>query len=167
MLIMVVLIQAIFLSGWAGYHERLQRSAPTVRLKVLPVDPRDPLRGDFMILRYAISEHTLPDDRADLHGDVWVALREGEEGLHVIDEIVQMETRPADTDRQWVKASAHPAYSPPGTPGRIELNYGIERLFVPEGRGTPRFDRLEIEASVNASGRLFIKRAWLDGEIFP
>lgn len=166
-LLAMVLVQAAFLAGWAGYHEMLQRNAPTVRLKVLPVDPRDPLRGDYMILRFAVSEHQGAGSAEDLFGPVWVALRE-KEGLHAIERIESAEVRPGDEDGVvWVRARASPGYAPPGSPPVTELAYGIERLFVPEGRGTPRFDRMEIEAAVGPSGRLFIKRAWLDGEVFP
>ena len=101
-----------------------------------------------MILRYAISEHTLSAGDSELYGEVWVALRNGDDGLHVIDEVIQADERPQDAERIWVKASAHGGYAPPGTPGRLELVYGIERLFVPEGRGTPRFDRLEVEGEL-------------------
>ncbi len=166
-LLAIVLVQAAFLAGWAGYHERLQRTEPTVRLKVLPVDPRDPLRGDYMILRFAVSEHRGSETAGPPYGEVWVGLRE-QDGLHAIDRIVSTEVRPDDEDAlTWVRAHARQDYAPPGTPPVTELIYGIERLFVPEGRGTPRFDRMEIEAAVGPSGRLFIKRAWLDGEVFP
>lgn len=166
-LFIIVLAQAVFLAGWAGYHEVLQRSAPTVRLKVLPVDPRDPLRGDYMILRFEVSEHRTAVEAEALHGEVWVALRE-KDGLHGIERIESGEVRPDDEPGlRWARAHARQGYAAPGTPAVTELDYGIERLFVPEGRGTPRFDRMEIEAAVGPSGRLFIKRAWLDGEVFP
>jgi len=165
LLLWVVAAQMIFLIGWAGYHEYLQRTAPTLRLKVLPVDPRDPFRGDFMVLNYEISRTTVPAKSAETQGRVWVALRV-EEQWHVIDEIVWQAVRPPDDGRIWVSAHAFSLRTlPEGT--EVQLRYGIEEFFVPEGRGTPRFDRMEVEAAVSPSGRLFITRAWLDGEIFP
>ena len=51
----VVGLQAVFLLVWAGWHEHVRSAAPVVRLKTVPVDPQDLLRGDYMILRYGSS----------------------------------------------------------------------------------------------------------------
>jgi uncharacterized membrane-anchored protein len=79
---------------------------------------------------------------------------------HVIDEILT--EAPSATDpRQWVCATAWGAEDNP------RLDYGIERFFVPEGRGTPSFNTLEVEASVSATHHLYIRHLWLDGKRFP
>lgn len=165
LLIWTVVAQMLLLVVWAGYHEYLQRTATTIRLKVLPVDPRDPFRGDFMILNYEISRTTVTSRHGEAHGNVWVALR-SRDGWHVIDEVLWQSERPSNDGRVWVLARAVQLRT--GSEGsEVQLRYGIEEFFVPEGRGTPRFDRMEIEAAVSPSGRLFLTRAWLDGEIFP
>jgi uncharacterized membrane-anchored protein len=155
-----VALQVVFLLGWAGYHESVRRTAPTVRLKTLPVDPRDILRGDYMTLNYEISRPGKSVKRVgELTGEVFVVLkREG--AHHVIDEILT-EAPSAYDQRQWVCASAWGAMDNP------RINYGIERFFVPEGRGTPTFTTLEVEASVSATHHLYIRRVWLDGKRFP
>lgn len=157
----IVAAQAIFLLAWAAYHENVRSTAPTVRLKTLPVDPRDLLRGDYMILNYEISRPgRAPKPAGGIGGgEVFVVLKPAGEH-HVVDEILSEE--PADDDaRLWVRANAW------GTPDNLRLDYGIERFFVPEGRGTPRFKTLEVEASVSASHRLYIHRVFLDGKRFP
>jgi hypothetical protein len=53
-----------------------------------------------------------------------------------------------------------------GAPGS-DIRYGIEKYFVPEGKGTPRFKLLEVEVSVSPAHRLYIKRVLLDGKAFP
>jgi uncharacterized membrane-anchored protein len=53
-----------------------------------------------------------------------------------------------------------------GAPGS-DIRYGIEKYFVPEGRGTPRFKLMEVEVSVSPAHRLYIKRVLLDGKAFP
>ncbi len=164
-LLCVVAVQMAFLIAWAGYHEHLQRTAPTIRLKVLPVDPRDPFRGDFMVLNFEISRTTVFSKDAERQGRVWVALRVQDQ-WHVIDQILWQTDRPSGDGRIWVSATAFPLHRSPDETA-LQLRYGIEEFFVPEGRGTPRFDRMEVEAAVSPSGRLFITRAWLDGEIFP
>lgn len=158
-----VILQGLFLLGWAGYHEAVRQRSPTIRLNVLPVDPRDVFRGDYMILNYEVSSHPAPEGWSRDRSEAVVFLRfEGDR--HVIDDIQPWVKAPEqDPARPWVRAEVYQ----PGSGSRLELTYGIERLFVPEGRGTPRFDRLQIEASIGPSGRLQIKQAFLDGETFP
>ena len=47
------------------------------------------------------------------------------------------------------------------------LAFGIEDFYVPEGKGTPRFEKIEVEAAVSTTGRLAIKRVLLDGKEYP
>jgi uncharacterized membrane-anchored protein len=150
----------VFLLGWAGYHEGVRHTAPTVRLKTLPVDPRDILRGDYMILNYEISRPgKIKTSAALVDGEVFVVLKP-EGAHHIVADILDEE--PADDDpRLWVRARAW------GDSGSPRLDYGIERFFVPEGRGTPRFTILEVEAAVSGAHRLYIRRVWLDGKKFP
>jgi uncharacterized membrane-anchored protein len=156
----VLAAQLVGLLGWAGYHETVRRTAPTVMLKTRPVDPRDILRGDYMILSYEISRPGQAVKHPEnLNGEVYVVLKP--EGTHhVIDEILAEEPA-ADDARIWVKAKAH------GRFGNLTLDYGIERYFVPEGRGTPRFKTMEVEASISVQHRLYIRRVLLDGKRFP
>ena len=156
----VVAAQLIGLLAWAGYHETVRRTAPTVMLKTRPVDPRDILRGDYMILSYEISRPGKTVKRPDsLNGEVYVVLKP--EGTHhVVDEILAEE--PAATDlRTWVRATAQSGF------GDLSLDYGIDRYFVPEGQGTPRFKVMEVEALISTQHRLYIRRVWLDGKRFP
>lgn len=155
-----VALQVVFLMGWAGYHETVRLTAPTIRLKTLPVDPRDILRGDYMTLSYEISRPDKSVNRAgELRGEVFVVLkREGR--YHVVEEILSTPP-PEDDRRMWVIATAWGAEDNP------RLDYGIERFFVPEGRGTPRFETLEADVAVSAMHRLYIERLWVDGKRFP
>lgn len=163
---LIVALQAGFLLAWAGYHEFVRRTAPTVRLEVLPVDPRDLLRGDYMTLSYTISGHAVPADWPGGHVEVLVALKPDSD-VHVIDEVLFAPDPPAGDQRVWVRAQASLPTNFRGSEARLRLTYGIERYFVPEGRGTPRFDRMVVEASVSRTQRLYIQRAWLDGQPFP
>lgn len=156
----VVAAQVLFLLGWAGYHETVRRTAPTVRLKTLPVDPRDILRGDYMTLSYEISRPDKIVQRAGALGEEVFVVLKLQDAHHVIDEILTVEPAPEDS-RQWVRATDWGAEDNP------RLDYGIERFFVPEGRGTPDFATLEVEASVSATHHLYIRRLWLDGKPFP
>ncbi|MEY4488275.1 MAG: hypothetical protein RIQ79_783 [Verrucomicrobiota bacterium] len=157
---LVVAVQVAFLLGWAGFHEVVRHTAPTVRLKTQPVDPRDILRGDYMTLNYDISRAPKPAWWKESQSeDVFVVLRD-EGGYAVIDTI--LETEPAaDETRHWVAAKASESN------GSVRIEYGVERYFVPEGKGTPHFTKMEVEASVSATHRLYIRRLWLDGKTYP
>lgn len=153
----VVALQAVFLLSWAGYHEVIRHTAPTIRLKGAPVDPRDILRGDYMTLNYEISRHELPKDRPKGQSEVYVVLKP-QGGFYVIDSVLAQ--KPADNDpRRWVVGEVDDDSN--------RITYGIERFFVPEGKGTPRFKTLEVDASVSPAHRLYIKRVLLDGKQFP
>jgi len=161
---MLVVLQAVFLLSWAGYHEWVRQQAPTVRLKTIPVDPRDLLRGDYMILTYEVSRHSLPHQWTSRSHPVFVVLK-NHESRQVIDEVLL--TEPPSTDaRLWVRAEGE---GDPGdsSPRALRLTYGIEQFFVPEGKGTPSFRDLEVEASISPSHRLQIKQVRLDGKRFP
>jgi uncharacterized membrane-anchored protein len=153
----LVVAQAAFLLTWSGWHEYLRSHAPVVRLKTLPVDPQDLLRGDYMVLRYEISHPKVGSAPSSTRGrDCWVVL-ESREGYHTV--------------------VAMSGEKPPLKPGQIavlgqagwnsNISYGIETYYVPEGKGTPRFKTIEVEAAVSPTHRLYIKRLLLDGRPYP
>ncbi|RRJ95011.1 hypothetical protein Ga0100231_012465 [Opitutaceae bacterium TAV4] len=177
---LVVAAQVLFLLIWAGYHEHVRSNGRTVWLKTLPVDPRDLLRGDYMILNYEISRHTQdnenalpPGDGAEgkprRHAEVYVVLKPDPDDAkyHVIDEVRL--TPPYRNDhRLWVRAQATIITTGSNSEQlHFRLEYDIEKYFVPEGKGTPRFDKLEVEAAVSQNHRLQIKHLWLDEKIYP
>jgi uncharacterized membrane-anchored protein len=164
----VVATQALFLLGWAGWHEFVRATAPTVLLKTRPVDPRDVLRGDYMILNYDISRHPAPTDWPTGGGATAFVVFEIQDGHAVIDEIRRDAPSPGET-RLWAQAEAVEETWGRGTgePSQLRLTYGIEQFFVPEGKGTPSFKTLEVEASVSPAHRLQIKRVLLDGNPYP
>lgn len=76
---LVVGLQVALLVGWAGYHEWNRTTAPTILLETVPVDPRDLLRGDYMILSYKISRVPAPPTGGDAGTrgrEIWVTLRQ-------------------------------------------------------------------------------------------
>lgn len=150
----IVAAQVVFLGAWAGYHESVRQHAPVVLLETKPVDPRDLLRGDYMILGYKIADVNAPED-AEMGRDIWVVL----ERRHTYHEAVAASvTRPALAPGQ-IAVRAEKSWQ--------GLVFGIEHFYVPEGKGTPTFDRIEVEAAVSPTQRLYIKRVLIDGEEYP
>ena len=158
----IVAAQAVFLLGWAGYHEYVRQHASVILLKGRPVDPQDLLRGDYMILRYDISTAPLPPGTA-AGSPVWVLL-EQKGAYH---EVVRAATEPLAAGPGQVLVRGDLGYTwNDGAPGS-DIRYGIEKYFVPEGKGTPRFQLMEVEVSVSPAHRLYLKRVLLDGKAFP
>lgn len=162
----VVAAQVLFLGLWAGYHEWVRRHAPTIMLKTRPVDPQDLLRGDYMILGYEIGDApALTNDKGALGAsrEVWVLL-EPREGFHAL--VAASPEKPTPKPGQvLVRGQVGPHWTRGIAANRI--SYGIERYFVPEGRGTPKFKTLWVEASVSPANRLYIRRLLLDGKAYP
>jgi uncharacterized membrane-anchored protein len=162
----LVIAQTLFLLGWAGYHEYVRQHAQVIVLKGRPVDPQDLLRGDFMILNYDISGVTMAGTPADQapNPDVWVLL-EKRDRYHVVIEASPTKLNPK---RGQLLVRGTRGYDwRTGAPGTTRVDYGIEKYFVPEGKGTPRFELMEVEVSVSPAHRLYIKQVLLDGKAFP
>jgi uncharacterized membrane-anchored protein len=121
---------------WAQNHFHLLRGTEII-LRTVPVDPRDLFRGDYVVLRYEISDLHLdtlaqPEFRADRNTDVYVALQE------------------SNGYWQAVRVARHAPATPPFIKGRvtsvssqsIRVSYGIESYFVPEGKGKEIEDQM-------------------------
>ncbi len=154
----VVTAQAAFLLAWAGWHEQVRAHAPVIRLKTAPVDPQDLLRGDYMILRYEISNVPPPAETARVSsrsGEFWVVL-EPRDGFH------------AAVRTSWEEPKvAPPQIAVKAWHGAAGVAYGIENFYVPEGKGTPNFKTIEVDAAVSPTRRLYLKHVLVDGRPYP
>jgi uncharacterized membrane-anchored protein len=152
------------------------REGSEVKLKTRPVDPRDFLRGDYVVLNYDISSvpaSELKDQPASgRHANVYVKLAPNAEGFHsavsVHREPVTV-TAPEVLIRGRVVSGANCGGDVRLFCDRLQLNYGIERYFVPEGEGTRveqarRDGQVTIVAAVTSAGRAAIKRLLVDGK---
>ena len=161
---LVVGLQVALLVGWAGYNEWNRATAATILLETAPVDPRDLLRGDYMILSYKISRVPLPPaTRGAVRPgrEIWVWLRQNGRFHEVV---AAYWTEPAAAvGLTVVRGRTHDA----GSGGMIRVDYDIEKYFVPEGKGRPEFKEMVVEATVSKTQRLGIKRLLLDGKPYP
>ncbi|OAI43395.1 hypothetical protein AYO41_01895 [Verrucomicrobia bacterium SCGC AG-212-E04] len=147
----LLLAQLLALTGLYAYHAA-GLGYPVYRLRTVPVDPRDLLRGDYVILRYEISR--MPDTlkEENMPASVWVNLKPDGDAW-VIDNV------------SGYRRSDYADYGQ-GRPvlaarreGR-ELKYDLERFYVPEGKGNtvPRGGKLVVEVAVRPNGSAQIKR---------
>ena len=170
----LVILHALVLAGWAATLEQARARAAHVRLEVRPVDPRDMLRGDYIWLSYAIStlgEEQLVGRRpdwSDLGQPVYVALGP-RDGLHVVAaaSLDRATLSLGPGQRLLVGRLTYGASSGRGAPSARGVVYGIERYYVPEGRGFLPPGRREAEVAITADGRAFLVRLYVDGTSFP
>lgn len=178
--IAAVLLLGLALLALVEQRARILRGGAEVRLKTVPVDPRDLFRGDYVVLAYPIStveagqDGTQPYRRGET---VFVTLGRDEQGF----------ARATGVSRDWPKNSndavviagrvtatggcatnADGAFDCSGNRNRLRIAYGLESYFVPQGEGkaieTTEKARIEVVAGVSASGEAAIKRLLIDGK---
>ncbi|MET3891722.1 putative membrane-anchored protein [Bosea sp. OAE506] len=157
------------------------RGGQEVRLRTVPVDPRDLFRGDYVVLAYPMSTVAAgPGEAKGLRrGDpVYVTLVRDAEGFAQAKAIAA--TRPAAGEGEVVIAGrvlstgacapneAGQADCATGA-GRLRVAYGLESYFVPQGQGrrieTTSRARIEVVAAVAPDGTAAIKRLLIDGKL--
>lgn len=136
--IAVAVVQIGFLFSMIAGRAAILRDGREVMLKVEPVDPRDLLRGDYVVLGYNISSLSVDLFAEPPPGDeetVFVRLKAGEDGIW---EPVAArygaapEPAPAE-DEIDIVGSAGPVWAE--YMKWVNVRYGIERFYVPEGEG--------------------------------
>ena len=171
----VALLQISFLTWMIVARAHVLRTGDEVMLQVEPIDPRDLLRGDYVILGYNISQipTSLFEERPQGEGrrerrSVYVRLREGDNGIWQpvaakYDERPSQTALPGDVD---IRGEARGAWYESMT--EVTIRYGIERFYVPEGEGREiergmGEGRFRVALAVAQSGTAQIK-ALYDGE---
>jgi len=113
------------------------RSGHEVVLQTQPVDPRDLMRGDYVILGYDITSV----DRKLIQGtpdaglrDVYVALKPDAGGIWHLSRAAFVSFTDLASDEVQIRGQS--TYAIVDYPdATISLRYGIERYYVPEGEG--------------------------------
>jgi uncharacterized membrane-anchored protein len=168
------LLQSLVIGWMVWDRARLISGGREIRAAVVPVDPRDVFRGDYVVLGFGFSgrnDIALPEGARE--GDaVHVLLkRQGptEWSLASVS-FVQPET--ATQDEIAVKAiveNVRPGRSDGGGAVLGGLRYGIERFYVPEGEGGEieglvRDQRVVAVLAVGPDGRMALKGLEAAGE---
>lgn len=156
-----------------------------VLLRIMPVDPRDLLRGDYVTFQYDISnlDYFYNNGQEIKNGDtVYVVLRQN--GKYWIAQNVQ-KTKPTG-DKLFIKGKVErvdfenqfdPFYISSTlmyqnfSNFRIHVIYGIEQYFIPEGKGRDFNFRnnKEIAAlvAIDDNGNAVLKKIYIDDKPWP
>lgn len=164
-------VQALVLIGWAAGLELQLARADRIRLEVVQRDPRDLLRGDYVVLQYAIDQISvdiIAGGRPEYGERLWVLL-EPKDGLHVVVAASRAPVTPSPEQRLIVgEVRSFVAVAAGGarTSG-VHVDYGIQRYYVPEGRGILPRGKVEAEVALPSSGRALLTRLFVDGRPYP
>ncbi|WP_025091426.1 GDYXXLXY domain-containing protein [Brucella intermedia] len=167
-------ITALLQTGilYAAIEKRaaILRSGAEVTLQTEPFDPRDLMRGDYVVLGYEISSLT----RKEIGGTpsagsraVYVAVKPDANGIARFSRASFAPLSDLAADEVQIRGEA--AYSISDDPqSNVRLNFGIERYYVPEGQGraiedSQRERRITAVIAVDPKGAPVIKALQDDG----
>ena len=173
-LAIVALVQTGVLAGVVADRIRLLKSGREITLPIVPVDPRDLFRGEYVRLGYDIGsvharllEGPLPEPNAAFY----VTLERKPDGTWVPIKLARTWSEENSPDRIVLKARAMSGrlYQDLTNPNAVHsVRYGIESYFVREGEG-PRLEalardkKLAARIAVDKSGNAAIKGLLIDG----
>jgi uncharacterized membrane-anchored protein len=165
-----VALHAAALLGWAATLEWDLANAERIRLEVVQRDPRDLLRGDYVWLQYVIADiplEAITGGRPDYGDRIWVTLAP-QDNIHALVAASRTVPIPAPGQRLIV-GRVRSISAPGGRPSELQAHvvFGIERLYVPEGKGVLPRGRVEAEIALTESGRPFLTRVFVDGRPHP
>lgn len=168
----VALAQTAVLGWMVWNRSSLLRTGREIVAEVIPVDPRDFFRGDYVVLGYTFSN--VPDvglPEGTSKGDaVYTTLKKAEGTKWDVASVAPAYPASVAPDQVVLKARVEYVYPGP-EPGRLtgRLRYGIESYFVPEGTGLKieqqvRDHKIDAVLAVSASGEVAIKGLIVDGK---
>lgn len=156
-------------------------SGTDVLLRIVPIDPRDPLRGDYLAFQYGISNpdsYLFADPQIRSGDTVYVVLRKS--GKYWVAQKVQ-KNKPLDNNQIYIKAKVArgglgsetdflPSQGREASP--IHLVYGIEEYYIPEGTGSgvnlwTESNEVSARVAVDEDGNAVLKQVYLDSKPWP
>jgi uncharacterized membrane-anchored protein len=175
LLILVLALQTAWLLGMVAAQEYALAHGKAILLETRPVDPRDLLSGDYLMLNYKISDVPTnlfsPPVKKDLpYGTkIFVALAPGTNEFYAVTRASTNALAPSSGAE--VVLSGKSTYAWWNTTNSIHVEYGIERYYVAEGTGNPPVLRGNsghgkptARVVVTESGRARLQQVFLDGK---
>ncbi len=177
---LVLILQTLIILGLILFKVAVLKGGTDVYLKILPIDPRDPLRGDYVTFQYEISSaydwNFSQTNEMKVGDEVYVPLRhEGKHWSIAYDRTISKQKPQEGIFIKGVIISGFEDKNRQKPPlrldgGEIGIRFGIEEYFIPEGTGrTLDFSRYEVSAlvTIDDSGTAVLKRLYLDGSPWP
>jgi len=176
---LAVALQVLVLLGMVGRHTYTLQTGAPILLKTAPVDPWDIFRGEYVVLGYEIS--SLHSNAVVMEGgpfkrsqNLWVVLQPGDP-FHT--PVRVSANRPTDLAAgqvalkgrvEWVNIwDGATGRELPAGEMQLQMRYGIEQFYVPQGQGRDletRLEQMSVRALVDRFGRAALSNVYLDGE---
>jgi len=167
--LIIVLFWILLFSGYIGYKEYTINKGKELVLKVIPVDPSDFLRGDYVILNYEISNLDVSSGFTDYP-------------IRIGDEVIVRINQASD----YAKYSVFPALYFSNEPSNyifirgkvieisdnyISITYNIEKFFIQRGTGKEiengiRKGNTFVTLSVDKFGNAVIKELKVGNKVY-
>jgi len=177
--ILAIALQILIIFSIVIFKMAVLTGGTEILLKIEPIDPRDPLRGDYATFQYSISnlDSYLFGNEQVRNGDtVYVVLRQS--GKYWTAQKAQ-KTKPATDNQIFIKgkvasggleSQAELLPQQRFSRSRIHIVYGIEEYYIPEGKGRG-FSFWNKEAiakvSVDENGNVVLKQIYVDDKPWP
>jgi uncharacterized membrane-anchored protein len=170
------LVQIVLLAVMIVDRAQILRDGTEVTLQTRPIDPRDLLRGDYVVLGYDMSQlpagPLLNQPASSRTPTLFVKLAPNRDGFY---EAVSVHTDAVAVKSPEVLIPGRVLYGAScGSDNRafcdkLQVRYNLESYFVPEGEGKKLEEarnqrKLTVVAAVLPSGRAAIKRLLIDGQ---
>lgn len=172
---LAALIQVALVAVMVYDRVRVLREGSEVTLQTRPVDPRDFLRGDYVVLTYEITNlpaGELKDTPSQGRGTPVFVKLAPKGGFHQ-PVSVHTEAVPLADGEILIRGRAAGGATCGPTRRvfceRLHITYGVERYFVPQDEGkeierSRNQGKVSVVAAVTPAGRAAIKRLLLDGK---
>lgn len=158
------------------FHLAIKTWGTELVLRIEPVDPTSPLRGDYVTFQYSelsnLNSYLISGNSVRNGSTVYVTLRKS--GRYWYPERIL--TTPPQNDQVFIKGKVASGISEvtkndfSATNSSIHILYGIEEYFIPEGSGRnfsfPNKETVAI-VSVDKEGNAIVKRILIDGKNWP
>ena len=161
--IIIGILWIVIIGGFIAFKEFTLQTGDEILLKTMPVDPRDLFRGDYVILRYDIS--TIHTDEISLKGsdfkagnNVYISLNVDKDKIGSLSGI----TKQKPEEKIFIAGNVKNVYG-----NSMDVEYGIESYFVPEGKGKEierNLGKIYTKVAVDDFGNAVIKSLVLDGK---
>lgn len=168
----IVVLQVAFFLGWSAFEQGMFDSGePTyIRVKTMPIDPRDYLSGQYMILSYEFSasgrwnQETNKWEEFDFIKEIKPSLRQGQTVWIVLrpngelyEPVRMTHEKPESLLEGQVAFKGRYVYH-----NRFE--YGIEKYFFQEGKKEPKLEDVTVELKITPRGLARVSRLFENGK---
>jgi uncharacterized membrane-anchored protein len=173
----VALAQSAALFDMVYARDRLLKTGREITLAVRPLDPRDIFRGDYVTLGYDISTLKKSSTETDLDfngvspgSTAYVTLKAAPGGDWTVTHVGTRYPSQVASDETVLKGRVKYVWNAGNDAEMtIQVRYGIENYFIPEGTGRAledkvRSHKIEAVVAVAADGTAALKGLIVDGE---